>query len=482
MEEKSRTGIISNLAWKFGERITAQVVTLIVTIILARLLEPEHYGVIAIVMVFISIANVFVLDGLGNSLIQKKDVDELDYSTVLVANLVMTFVLYILLYFSAPFISSFYGEGYEILTPVLRVLSFRIILSGINSVQQAYVAKKMIFQKFFWATLFGTVFSAIAGIVVAYKGGGVWALVVQYLSNTTIDTLVLFISINKYPGLRFSFKRFRTLFAYGIRILGTGLLIHLFVEMRALIIGKIYSRSELAYYDKGKLFPNVLVANISTSIAAVLFPKLANEQNDRARIKKITQYSVRFSSYLMSPIMLGFAAVAYPFVRFVLTEKWLPSVPLMRLFCIVFLFNPIHTSNSQAIKAIGRSDVYLKLEIIKKSIELVTLIITMNISVQAIVIGMAICTTGFTFVNAYPNKKFIDYSYKEQMLDIIPNILMGVIMSVIVYLVGMIQLDYRLLLLIQIIVGVALYIGMSYFTGNPEYKYIINYLRKRNTY
>ena len=473
---KSNGGLVSNLIWKFSERITAQLVTTVVSIILARLLDPSHYGIVAMVTIFIALANVFVTEGLGSALIQKKNPDALDYSSVLYFNIFLSIILYIILFILAPFISRFYGEGYEILTPVLRVLSFRLILSAINSVQQAYVSKHMIFKKFFWATLFGTIVSAIVGITMAYKGFGVWALVAQYLTNTTVDTIILGLSLKKKPILQFSMDRVKDLFDFGIKILGTSLLITGYQELRALIIGKMYSSEDLAFFDKGRQFPNLIIANINTSIAAVLFPKMANEQDDKTRVKTTTRNSIRFCSFIMCPMMLGLAAVSTNLISFLLTDKWLPCVPLLQLFCLVYLFQPIHSANMQAIKAMGESSIYFKLEIIKKIIELIVLLVTIWISVETMVIGMACCTLLFTIVNAYPNIKIIDYSFKEQMADILPSIGSSMLMALIVWVLGHISIPVFPLLIVQVLAGVAVYVSIAYFTKNRELNYIFSIL------
>lgn len=477
--------LISNLSWKFAERISAQLISTIVSVILARLLDPSHYGIISIVMIFITLANVFVSDGFGSALIQKRDANALDFFSVLYFNAALSSGLYIILFFAAPLISNFYGDGYEILTPVLRILGLRIILTAVNSVQQAYVSKKMMFRKFFIATLWGTIISAVVGIFMAYRGYGVWALVTQYLVSTTVSTVTLMFAIRKKPQFIFSFTSLKELFPYGVRILSTGLLINGYQELRALIIGKVYSSADLAFYDRGRHFPQLIVTNINSSIAAVLFPKMSSEQNDNDRIKTTTRNSIRFSAYIMCPMMLGLAAVATPFVRILLTDKWIECVPFLQMFCIIYLFQPIHTANMQAIKAIGRSDIYMNLEIIKKVIELIVLFAVMWISVDAIVIGMAVCTTLFTFVNAYPNIRLINYKFKEQMSDILPSIVMSIVMFVCVYAIGFIPINDIFILLIQVFVGAFIYISLSIFTHNKEFAYIINmcYSKlKRNKY
>lgn len=476
---KNNKGVLSNLSWKFAERITAQLVSTIVSIILARILAPTDYGTIAIVTIFITLANVLVSDGFGSALIQKKDADDLDFSSVFWFNIISSTCLYIILYFLAPVISRFYGSGYEILTPVLRVLGLRIIVAGINSVQQAYVSRHMIFKKFFVATLFGTVLSAFVGIYMAYRGFGVWSLVAQYLTNTTVDTIVLNLSLKWRPQLKMSLERLKTLLQFGIKILGTSLLITGYQELRALIVGKVYSSADLAFYDKGRQFPNLIVTNINTSIGAVLFPKMSREQDNIKQVKYTTRMSIRFSSFIMCPMMIGLAAIARQFVSIVLTDKWMPAVPLLQMFCIVYLFQPIHTANMQAIKALGRSDIYLKLEIFKKTIELVSLLICMWISVKAIVLSMAILTTMFAFVNAFPNRKLIDYSFREQMIDIVPNVLRALFMGAFVLLIGILPINRYMLVILQVLAGASVYILCSAISKNPEFYYIHNLILKR---
>ena len=477
---KNKNGVLRNLSWKFAERISAQVVTLVVSIVLARLLDPAHYGLISIVNIFITLANVFVSDGFGSALIQKKDADIIDFSSVLYFNVCFSITLYLILWFAAPYIAAFYGEGYELLVPVLRVLSLRLILSAINSVQQAYISKHMLFEKFFWATLFGTIASAFVGIYMAYKGFGVWALVAQYMTNTTIDTIILQISINKWPVAQFSAERLRKLLGFGTRILGSNLLITGYQELRALIIGKIYSSKDLAFYDKAKQFPSIIVTNINTSIGAVLFPKMSQLQDDKQKVKTLTRKSIRFGSYCMCPLMLGLAAVSRPVVSILLTDKWLPCVPLMQILCINGMCLPFHTANMQATKAMGRSDITFKTEIIKKSIELVVLISVMKISVAAIVIGMAACSVSFVFLNAYPNIKLINYSLKEQLSDLLPNLVMSLLMAGLVLLIGKVNINIYALLFLQILAGAVFYILLSAVMHKQEFEYIYQLVFRKN--
>lgn len=464
---------LTNLSWKFAERIASQLVSFVVSIVLARILEPSDYGSIAMVMIFVTLSNVFVEGGFSSALIQKKDADKLDFSTVFYFSIVFSIFLYVILFFVAPYISRFYGDGYEILTPVLRVIGLQIIVYGANSVQQAYVSKKMMFKKFFWATLIGTIVSACIGLAMAYWGFGIWSLVGQQMAMVITNTIVLYLVTRKLPGLMFSFQRLKELFSYGAKILGASLLVSFFLDLRSLIIGKLYSAKDLAFFDRGRQFPNLIVTNINSSVGSVLFPQMSQEQDDKIRVKQLCRNSIRFSSFVMMPLMMGMAVCAEPLIRVLLTDKWIESVPFLRLFCIIYMFYPIHTANMQAIKAIGKSGTFLMLEIIKKLLELISLLLVMKISVMAIAINMAVLTTLFTFINAYPNIKFLDYSFKEQMNDMLPSLLLSTIMAILVYGIGLILPISDLgVLIVQVLFGIAFYSTLSYLTNNPEFKYL----------
>lgn len=470
-----------NLGWKFMERVSAQLVQLVVSIVLARILAPSDYGAVAMVTIFIILANVLIEGGFSSALIQKKDADDIDFSTVLYFSILFSLLLYVVLYFSAPYISMFYGEEYQVLTPVLRILGLQVIVYAVNSVQQAYVQKKMLFKNFFLATLVGTIASGVVGLLMAYSGYGLWSIVGQQLTSNILNTLTLYAITRRLPVLAFSIERLKGLFGFGIKLLGANVLITGYQELRALIIGKIYTAQDLAFFDRGKQFPSLVVTNINSSIGAVLFPKMALEQDNIGKVKNSTRISIRFSAYVMSPLMLGLAAISEPFIRLVLTEKWIQSAPFMQLFCIVFLFMPIHTANMQSLKAVGRSGTILKLEIIKKIIELISLFAVVWISVEAIVINMAVLTTLFTFINAYPNRRYLNYSFKEQAKDILPAIVMSIIMFVIISIFNhYVRMNDIYVILADIAIGSTFYIGLSIMTKNKELAYFVKILTKRH--
>ncbi|MEG2842778.1 MAG: lipopolysaccharide biosynthesis protein [Ruthenibacterium sp.] len=471
MKEK----VFSGLFWKFSERMCAQLITFIVSIVLARLLTPADYGGIAIVNIFIALANVLVVSGFGSALIQKEKADDLDFTSVFYFNIIFSLLLYGLLYWAAPMIADFYSI--EILSPVLRVLGIRIPIAAINSVQQAYVSKNMLFKRFFWSTLFGTLLSGVVGVAMAYAGFGIWALVAQYLTNTTTDTLVLWVTVRWRPIKQFSLTRLKSLFGFGWKMLMSGLLDTGYNQLRSLIIGKVYQPSDLAFYDRGQQYPSLVVTNINSSISSVLFPAIAECQNDREKVKAMTRRAIKTSSYVMWPLMIGLAVVAKPLVSLMLTDKWLPCVPYLQIACFTFGLYPIHTANLEAIKALGRSDLFLRLEIIKKVIGVGVLLLVMRQGVMAIALS-AVGMAGIgSFINAYPNTELLGYRYLEQIGDILPSFLLACLMGACVYPITLLGLSRLLTLALQVIAGAIIYIAGSKLLHLESFDYIVGIVK-----
>lgn len=471
----SRTTTITNFIWRFAERCGAQLVSFIVSIVLARLLAPEDYGVIALVTVFTTILQVFIDSGLGTALIQKKDADDLDFSSVFYFNLIVCLALYGAMFFAAPLIAKFYNN--PIYVPLVRVLSLTLIISGVKGIQQSYVSRHMIFKRFFFSTLGGTLVSAFAGITLAYAGFGVWALVAQYLCNAAIDTTILWITVPWRPKFIFSWNRLKSLLSYGWKLLVSSLLDTGYNNLRSLLIGKIYSSSDLAYYNQGDKFPNVIVNNINISIDSVLLPTMSNVQDNHITVKHMTRRAIMTSIYIMAPLMMGLAFCAEPVVRLVLTDKWLPCVPYLRIFCITYMFWPIHTANLNAIKAMGRSDLFLRLEIVKKIVGMILLLVTMRISVMAMACSMIVSSISSQIINSYPNWKLLRYNYLEQLRDIIPSILLAVGMGICVSFIPLLALGNLATLLLQILVGGVLYIIGSALFRLEAFEYLLQMIR-----
>ncbi len=467
--------IMKGFIWRFAERCGAQLVSFLVSVLLARILVPKDYGIIALVTIFTAILQVFVDSGLSTALVQKKDADDLDFSSVFYFNFAVCLILYAGMYIAAPYIAAFYNG--PSLTSVIRVISLTIIVSGVKGIQQAYVSRNMLFKRFFFSTIGGTIFSAFLGISLAYAGFGVWALVAQQLSNTAIDTIILWLTVEWRPKRMFSWYRLKNLLSFGWKLLVSSLLDTCYNNLRNLIIGKMYSASDLAFYNQGDKFPKVIVTNINTSIDSVLLPTMSNSQDNKERVKQMTRRAIKTSTYVMAPLMLGLAFCAEPIVRIVLTDKWLPCVPFLRIFCITYMFWPIHTANLNAINAMGRSDWFLKLEIIKKIVGMIILLSTMWFGVMAMAYSMLLSSLLSQIINSWPNRNLLGYGYMEQVHDFAPGILLSAGMGICIYFIGLLQLPTIATLLIQFIAGATIYIVISAVLKLEEFEYLFGMIK-----
>lgn len=475
-EENLKKSILSGLFWKFSERFASQLISMVVSIILARLLLPSEYGTVALVTIFITIADVFVNDGFGTALIQKKDADNLDFSTVFYFGIVFSFGLYFILFFIAEAVAAFYDM--PILCPVLRVLSLRVPIGAINSVQQAYVSRNMLFKRFFYSTIGGTIASAVVGIAMAYLGFGVWALVFQYLSNTIAGTIVLWCTVKWRPDKAFSFQRLKQLYHYGWKLLVQSLMVNVYSNLRSLVIGKVYTTDDLAFYNRGSYFPNLIVVNVDSAMGAALFPAMAKEQSSADKVKNITKKATRLSSYVMSPLLIGFAACSIAFVRVVLTDKWLPMVPYLVIICINLLFRPAQSSALQAIKSMGRSDIVLKMDIPIRVFGVVTLLLAIKFGVIYIAVTEVLVGALGLILYGYNCGKIVGYGLGEIINDFGQNVLLALIMGVFVYGVNYMNFPSPIItLIVQILIGVFIYIITSLLTRNRNFFYILTEIK-----
>ena len=477
----SKVKVLSNFLWRFAERCGAQLVQFVVSIILARILAPEVYGFVALITVFTTILNVFVDSGMANALIQKKETDDLDFSTVFYFNMGMCLVLYLAIFFMAPGLARFYKKTE--LVPVIRVLCLTIVISGLKNVQQAYVSRNMQFKRFFFSTIIGTAGSAVVGIAMACMGFGIWALVGQQLFNICIDTLILWITVKWRPKKMFSFNRLKSLFAFGWKLLVSALLDTIYNNLRQLLIGRFYSSADLAYFNRGKQFPYLIITNINTSIDSVLLPAMSREQDDVSRVRTMTKRAIKTSTYIISPMMIGLVACSEPLVRFLLTEKWIECIPYMRIFCIAFIFYPIHTANLNAMKALGRSDLFLILEICKKVLGVVVILCTVWHGTLVIAYSLLIECFVSIAINSWPNGKLLNYGVAEQMLDILPAFVLSVVMGIVIYPILLLHLSDIISIILMIFAGIIVYLIGSVAFRLDSFFYllgIVQSFRKKN--
>ena len=369
----------------------------------------------------------------------------------------------------------------DTICPILRVLGLRLLISGINSIQRAWIQKRMLFKRFFISTSIGTIISAIVGISMAYLGMGAWALVAQYLTNSFIDTTVLLITNDWKPRLQFSWKRAKHMLSYGWKVLVTTVVYTIEGDLRSLIIGKKFGSTDLAYYDQGKKFPNLLVTNINTSISNVMFPVLAENQNDLVRLKQMCRRAVRLGIYLLSPLLIGLIGVADTFVVTILSTKWAPCIPYLRILTLVFLVRPFTTTCQQSILSVGRSDITLKIEV---AVNIVAIgILFYSVFVLESVIGIAVGTLIAEIVSMlmfmYYENKIIHYSYKEQLLDLLPSLIISILMGGIVYLIHFLPLYKGLVLILQVIIGAIFYFIVSFAIQFEPFIYLVRMMKDK---
>ena len=472
LRDKTAKGIL----WQFSERIAAEAVTLIVSIVLARLLLPEHYGTIAMIQVFISFSTVFITSGFSAALIQKKNADKVDFYSALYSSIILGIIIYAILFVVAPYISNFYNNSE--LTGVLRVLALQIPILSVKSIEQAYLTKKFEFKKFFYATIIGTVLSAAVGIIMAYHGFGVWSLCAQSLSNYTIDTIALAVLIGKPIELIFSTKRIKKLLEFSVKMLVAGLINAFYMNLKNLIIGKVYSSKDLSYFNKGEQFPKLIASNISTTIETVFFPTLSHEQDNIQSVKNITKRFVGVSTYLMFPVLLGLAAIANTLIPLLLTDKWAGCIIYLQMFCVAYMFNPMQIATIQPIKALGKAGIYLKAEIIRKSVGIIVIISVMNFGVFAIGIATIALSVFNWIVNSITASRIYQYGVWEQIKDFLSNFIISIVMGAAVYISNWLPWHPIIVLVIQVIGGISLYLILSLFSHNISFNYLLKYAKE----
>lgn len=465
-QESLKEKTFSSFAWKFSEQMMAQVVNLIVSIVLARILLPEDYGVVTVVLIFVLVCDVFITEGFASALIQKKEADEKDFSSMFYASVVVSLLLYLLLFITAPCIASFFGPEYKLLSPILRVMGLQIPISAFKGVQQAYVSRELLFKKFFWATLGGKTVSAVIGIWMALKGYGAWALAGQALSSILVDTVILYIIVDWRPIWYFSWKRVKPMLSFGSKLVIAGLIDTIYNKLRSFVIGKRYTPDELAYYDKGDQFPSVLLHTIQSSFKTVLYPVMSKFQDDENSLLNVLRSSIKVCTFVVFPIMIGLALTADNFILFLLTDKWIDSVIYARIFCAVYVFYPIYSVSLQAIKAKGDSRSYLYIEILKKITGILCLIVSIPYGVKWIALSLVLSTFINYIINAISSKKILHYRYRDQIMDIIPNVANTIIMGITLLVVPSVSDSPFVNLLIQFLCGSFVYIAAAWLTKN----------------
>lgn len=483
-----KSKVVKGAVWTLLEKLSTQAVGFIVGMILARLLTPDAYGTVALTSIFFAVAHVLVDGGFGAALIQKKDADDLDFNSVFYLNLTLSIVAYIVLFFAAPWIANFYNTPE--LTAIVRVSAISFLFNAVNAIQGAELTKKMLFHLSFRISLIISFTSAICGVTLAFFGFGVWALVWSSLVTGFVGVIARWFIIAWRPKLMFSFARLKPLFSYGWKMAVTGLIDKIFVNINSLLIGKFYLKSDVAFVNKGRSLPALAMSEVDGTLGRVSFPALVLLQNDKVKLREAMRRMMRCSTFLVFPMMVGVAICSYSWIRLLYGEKWTPAVPYMSLFCFTFALWPFHTINLKGIVALGRSDILLKLEIIKKSAVLIVILSCFRLGVFTWMAVSAFVIGPFgVLVNSWPNKKLLNYTVGMQLRDVMPTALVCCAQATVMLGVGYLAdvangffcmaksgAEYLAFLAVKLalqgIFGIVVFVSLSYiFRLNPMGEY-----------
>ncbi len=464
--------VAASVIWKTLERYAALGISLIVQIVIARILEPKEFGIISMMTVFISVATVLIQNGFHMALIQMKDADESDDSTALWSNTLIGLVLYGIIFISAPFIADYYEQ--PVITAALRVLALILVIGSTEAIQIAIASRRMQFKKIFIGNLVSSVISGIVGIVMAHLGFGVWALVFQQLSYKVAVLVIMSVMLRFRPRFIIKKKSAGKMLSFSWKLLLAGLINAIYNELNGFLIGKKYSGSDLAYYSKGKQFPAYMATGIDSSIQSVMFSAFSRKQTDRDALQLMLMKSISVNIYIIFPLMLGLALVAEPLIALLLTEKWLLVVPYMRICCVTFAVHPISSAHLQALAAIGRSDMRLKLECIKKPLGLVLLFLAIDHGPFAIAISATVASVIGALVDVAGSSLYVKLSVRAQLKEVLPVVLITAAMGVLVRLIGLLSLPYFFVMVLQIMVGIISYILLSMLVKPTGYRYLKN--------
>jgi len=469
--KKTARGVI----WSVIDRFAGQGIQFIMSLIIARLVLPSDYGLIAMLTVFLAIAQTFVDSGFGSALVQKNDRTETDFSTVFFFNAGVAVFCYLLLFFTAPLIAGFYKQP-ELMI-ITRIAGLTLIINSFGAVQLARLTITLDFKKIAIATLSGVTISGILGIWMAYKGFGVWALVCQTLSNNIIYMVLLWIISKWHPRLEFSLASFKTLFSFGSKLLLSSLLHTVYVNLYSLVIGKFFSPKELGYYNRSSVLAMFPSSNLSTVIYRVVYPVQCQLQEDsQAMIKHFYQY-LRLSCYLIFPIMIGFCVLAEPLVLVVLKAKWLPAVPYLQILCIAYMWDSIMKLNGAVINAKGRSDLFFKAEIIKKIVAFLILAATIPFGIKVMCYGLILYAFTDIRIITYYTSKLIGLKLMSQIKQLLPILLLSIGMGMAVFLSTLLVSNAYLQILLGLFVGIVVYFGASWLFRFRETEFVVTLIK-----
>ncbi len=467
MSKNLKNKTIRGVGWSFADNIFNQGITFLVGLVLARLLTPEEYGLIGIITIFIAVFNSIVDSGFSNALIRKNNAEAVDYNTVFITNMVLSIVLFFVMFFSAPAIAKFFNQPQ--LIPLTKVMASIVVINAFAIIPRTLFVRRVDFKTQTKISLIASVTSGVIGIAMALDGYGVWSLVCQQISRQFLNSVFLWIWAKWYPKFQFSIQSFKELFGFGWKLLVSGLIDTVWKEIYQVVIGKCYSAETLGQYTRAQQFGSIFSSNLTTVVQRVSYPVLSEIQDDKMRLKYAYKKVIKVTMLVTFCCMLGLAAVAKPMILVLIGEQWLPAVPFLQIICLNMMLYPLHAINLNMLQVQGRSDLFLKLEIIKKAIAVIPLVFGIFVGIYWMLWGSVI--TGFIayYLNAYYSGKFLDYSIWEQIKDIFPSFVVAAVMALIVWCLTFINLSSIVLLMIQLIVGGIIVIILCEITKLDSY-------------
>jgi len=457
MTERLANKTIIGIFWSFTDRFAHQIIGFVVLVILARLLLPAEFGLMAMLTIFIAVSQVLIASGFGEALIQKTDATHIDECSVFYFNIGVSVFLYSVLFLGAPLIADFYNM--PLLEPMTRVLSLNLIINAFGLIQVALMVKRVDFKKQTVVSLTSSIVAGLAGITMALSGLGVWSLVWQAILGNLLRVALLWRVHRWRPAWAFSLTSLRGLFGFGSKLLCIGVIDQTFKNIYLMVIGKLFSPADLGFYARAQSIQQLPVKDIAISSDLVSFPVFSSIQEDKARLKRGLRQGLMMQAVLAFPIMIGLACVAEPFVRVLLTDKWLPCVPYLQLLCLAGLLHPMSVINISALKAQGRADLFFRLEIVKKALIVVAIAVTYHWGIMAMIVGQVATSWIGYYLNSYYTARFLDYSLKDQIVDVLPTLSIASVMGAGVYSIRWLGLAEPVLTLgLQLVAGVVIYL------------------------
>lgn len=470
MEKVTSTQFASNAIWRFVDVISRKIVSLVVSILLARMIAPEAYGVVALTMVFIVFSDIFILNGFNVALIRKEKTTPKDYSTVMTMSLVFTCLMYVVIWLLSPVFAGFYES--PDLSPVLRCITILLFFQSVSSVIRAKATREMQFKRMTAAGFTSNIISGVVALILAYMDYGVWALVVQQVSASFIEMIMLLLILKWKISFRFSLDVAKSMTKFTIGVLGTSFLDFLGNNISNLVVGKSYSTEDLGYVNRANIFPETIGLNAYNSINSVLLPALSSRQNSNEEMKSVLRKVMSLTLYVVFPLMFGLIGTAKILIPVLLTDKWIPCIPLMYFSCLYYAVNPIRAIGYSAFYAKGLSKYSVEVEIIRSTLMIVGVMavaVVLKLNIYLLMTSNLLVSIIVALITQSKVKKILGYDFKELLEDIVPALWMSVLMAILVYLVGFLPFNEIIVLLLQILSGALVYLILSKITGNKNY-------------